>query len=453
MRALRRLAASPALVLGVGFGGLLGLLIVIATHTGRVLTQLEASNRSVRLQFLQRDDLLDSLRLDLYRSATVVRDLLLDPDPQEAELRRTDLERTRERMNTALEQYERVLPGSEAATVAELKSGLAGYWILLEPAVQWDPLTRRRFASGFLREVIFPRYRQLQGLAGQIAAINEKQAAEAERSVAALFSNFRNRLIGAAVLAIGLGLALAVFSSQRILSLERLSENRYREAVQAREELKRLSTRLVAIQEEERRRLSRELHDEVGQSMSAMLVELGNLEASLPDTNQPLRERFGVIRRMAESSVGSVRNMALLLRPSMLDDLGLVPALRWQAKEVARRTGIKVNVSANDVSDDLPDEWRTCVYRIVQEALQNASRHANANQARVTVEQRAEEIRVSIEDDGLGFDPHQEKGMGILGMEERVRALGGWLEVQSQPGSGTVVSASLPLAAAVENAG
>jgi signal transduction histidine kinase len=452
MGSLRRLAASPGLVLWIGFGGLLALLIVMATHAGQVLGQLESSNRNIRQDFLQRDDLLDSLRLDLYRSAAVVRDLLLDPDPIEAELRRSDLEKTRARMNAALQQYERVVPGSELAAAGELKLGLAEYWTLLQPALQLDPVIRRRVAPALLRDVIFPRYRQLQGLAGQIATINEKQAAEAERRVAEVFSNFRSRLIGSAVLAIGLGLALAVFSSHRILSLERLSAHRYTEAVHAREELKRLSTRLVAIQEEERRRLSRELHDEVGQSMSAMLVELGNLEASLPESNHPLRERFSLIRRMAETTVGSVRNMALLLRPSMLDDLGLVPALRWQAKEVARRTGMKVTVTAEGVSDDLPDEWRTCVYRIVQEALQNASRHAGAKHARVTVEQGPDEIRVSIQDDGVGFDPGQEKGMGILGMEERVRALGGSLQVQAQPGAGTVVSALLPLLPAVAEA-
>src|SRR5439155_6336152 len=101
--------------------------------------------------------------------------------------------------------------------------------------------------------------------------------------------------------------------------------------------------------------LSRELHDEVGQSMSALLVELSNLASALPPNHPELHEHLQRVKRLAEANVGVVRNMALLLRPSMLDDLGLAPALKWQAREVARRTGMKVRVDAEDVPDDLPD--------------------------------------------------------------------------------------------------
>jgi len=140
-----------------------------------------------------------------------------------------------------------------------------------------------------------------------------------------------------------------------------------------------------------------------------------------------------------------VRNMALLLRPSMLDDLGLVPALNWQAREVARRTGTKVRVDAEDVADDLPDEYRTCIYRVVQEALHNATRHAKAATVKVTVRREQAAVRVVIQDDGVGFDPRHGKGVGILGMEERVRHLAGVFKVESAPGRGTTVSIFLPL--------
>ena len=137
--------------------------------------------------------------------------------------------------------------------------------------------------------------------------------------------------------------------------------------------------------------------------------------------------------------------MALLLRPSMLDDLGLVPALKWQAREVARRTGMKVRVDAEDVSDDLPDQYRTCIYRVVQEALHNATRHSKATHIRVTVRREPAGVYAEIQDDGAGFPSRQEKGMGILGMEERVRHLGGEFHVESEPGHGASVSIRLPL--------
>jgi signal transduction histidine kinase len=129
----------------------------------------------------------------------------------------------------------------------------------------------------------------------------------------------------------------------------------------------------------------------------------------------------------------------------MLDDLGLVPALRWQAREMARRTGVKVKVAADDLSEDLPDEYRTCIYRVAQEALNNSARHAKAKTARVTVRQEAGRIAVSVQDDGVGFDTRRDKGVGILGMEERVRALGGTFRIDSELGNGTVVSMLLPL--------
>jgi signal transduction histidine kinase len=132
----------------------------------------------------------------------------------------------------------------------------------------------------------------------------------------------------------------------------------------------------------------------------------------------------------------------------MLDDLGLMPALEWQAREVSRRSGVKIAVAADNVSDSLPDEMRTCIYRVAQEALQNVFRHSGAKSAVVTVRQDAGSLVLSVEDDGSGFDPEKTRGLGMLGMEERVRQLGGRLEVQSASGKGTVLKVTIPNAVA-----
>ena len=125
----------------------------------------------------------------------------------------------------------------------------------------------------------------------------------------------------------------------------------------------------MEAQEEERRAISRELHDEVGQSLNALRVDLGNLAALSPPGQPGGSPVPDTARILADESIKALRNMALLLRPSMLDDLGLVAALGWQAREVSRRTGIRVDMVADDVPEDLPDEHKTCVYRVVQEAL------------------------------------------------------------------------------------
>jgi signal transduction histidine kinase len=132
----------------------------------------------------------------------------------------------------------------------------------------------------------------------------------------------------------------------------------------------------------------------------------------------------------------------------MLDDFGLVPALHWQAREVSRRTGLRVEVSADEVSDDLPDGHKTCIYRIVQEALHNCARHASAKMVKVVVRQETARILMVVQDDGNGFDVRLGRGLGLIGMEERVRRLDGDFEVQSEPGKGTLVRVELPLAQA-----
>jgi signal transduction histidine kinase len=224
----------------------------------------------------------------------------------------------------------------------------------------------------------------------------------------------------------------------RILRLERQSED-------TRNELKELSARLVQVQENERRAISRELHDEVGQSLSALLVGLSNLSAAIPPAAAgEMQPHVTGIRDLAQNAVRVVRNLALLLRPSMLDDLGLVPALEWQAREVSRNYAIRVNVAADGVSEDLPDEHKTCIYRIVQEALHNCVRHSGAKVVRITLQQTPDTVSVLIQDDGHGFRPETERGLGLLGMEERVTHLGGVFRVESQLDRGTLLAITLP---------
>jgi signal transduction histidine kinase len=143
--------------------------------------------------------------------------------------------------------------------------------------------------------------------------------------------------------------------------------------------------------------------------------------------------------------VKSIRDLALLLRPPMLDDLGLVPALEWQAREISRRGEMEVDVHSEMVSEQLADDIKVCLYRLVQEALTNAARHSGTKHAKVSIVQNEGTIRVQITDDGIGFSPERLRGMGILGMEERVKRLGGSLTIESAPGKGTTVLAELPV--------
>jgi signal transduction histidine kinase len=250
-------------------------------------------------------------------------------------------------------------------------------------------------------------------------------------------------------LTIGLGLVLAGFTIQRILRLEARAAQQFDQIATAQAELKQLSARLVEAQEDERRSISRELHDEVGQALSGVLVEMANFSKLIRNRDfEGISAKATEVKRLVEDSIGVVRNMALLLRPSMLDDLGLLPALEWQAREVSRRTNIRVSVEADDLPGGLPEEHKTCVYRIVQEALHNCVQHAVAHTVKITVRQQSGQLFLSIQDDGKGFQVERTRGMGLLGIQERVGHLGGRFAVDSAPGKGTELRVSLPLAAA-----
>ena len=443
-KAVGRLLSAPASVLWIGFTGLLLLMAVMAVDATRSLRDVEVTTAVLRTESRNRDGLLDQLRADIYRSATVVRDYLLELDGARAESQKAELELLRARIDDNLRIYELDLPDIEKDGFQDLRSRIASYWKSMAPALQWDAAARRTKGGRFLQDVIMPFRAEVVQLTRQVTVLNERDLDAGEARIRAVQSRFRRRVAVISVLALLLGLILGAVSIRRVQHLEREAKARYEEVEEARGELQKLSGRLVTAQEEERRSLSRELHDEIGQGMSAMLVELGRVEAA-PDS-ETRGERLTSVRRMAEASVGMVRNMALLLRPSMLDDLGLVAALRWQAREVTRRSGLNVKMVADEIAEDLPDSHRTCVYRVVQEALNNCARHSQATQVRVVVHRDREGLSVTVQDDGIGFEPSREKGMGLLGMEERVERLGGLFSIASKPGNGTVLSILFPLA-------
>ncbi|HEY1964649.1 MAG TPA: sensor histidine kinase [Acidobacteriaceae bacterium] len=411
----------------------------MAVDSGRTLQTVAAASAQLRRESRGRDALLDQLRNDIYHSGTIVRDYLLETDEAGATAQKAELESVRARIDDTLRRYELTFPAGERAALQDLHVHVDSYWRSLAPVLLWSSATRRDLGEEYLYAVILPRRAEIVELARQVTLLNERDFDAGEDRLQALQSHFRQRVKIISLIALLLGGILASVVVYRMQHLERQAETRYREVEEARRELRKLSDRLVTAQEEERRHLSRELHDEIGQVISAMLVDLGRLEAAPPE-GALLRERLSSIRRTAETCVGMIRNMALLLRPSMLDDLGLIPALRWQAREVTRRTGLPVKMLAENITDDLLDSHRTCLYRFVQEALNNCAKHSRATQVRVIVREDADGLSVSVQDNGVGFDPRQEKGMGLLGMQERVERLDGRFCIESKPGCGTLVS-------------
>lgn len=440
------------LVLLAGFGGVLGLMALAGLNSLRALRQIEAENTRITQDYLRRHHFLEQIRLSLYLSSTVVRDYLLEPNPETAHASLLSLQSLRAQSNAAVGAYSATIRPEDKDLFSDLKQQVNDYWSTLAPVFRWGPAERRAKAYPFLQAKVLPRRALTLTIADRIDAVNERALSNGNRRSAELFDSFRQRVMVILGLTLGVGLMLATASIFHILRLEKEGRLRYEQVQRAQGELKKLSARLVEAQEQERRAIARELHDEVGQSLNALLVDLGNLAAVTSSDNGEAHRLLGTARSLAEESVKALRSMALLLRPSMLDDFGLVPALHWQAREVSRRTGMRVDLQAEEVSEELPEEHKTCVYRVVQEALQNAARHAEARSVCIAVSQDADRILLTIRDDGRGFDVARTRGLGLLGMEERVKHLDGVFQVLSSPGRGTELFIELPLAAAYAQA-
>jgi two-component system sensor histidine kinase UhpB len=209
------------------------------------------------------------------------------------------------------------------------------------------------------------------------------------------------------------------------------------------------ASHILHAQEEERKRIARELHDETSQVLTSLLISLALVEESVCD--DAARERIGKTRALAHQTLRAVRSISLDLRPSALDDLGLLPALRWYVKEYQQKCGVEVELTASGLRERLPAEMETALYRIIQESLTNTAKHGHARHVWVTLTDDGQIMRATVRDDGRGFDaaatlrkPWQDRGLGLAGMMERATLLGGSVEIDSEPGAGTLMTVSIP---------
>lgn len=221
------------------------------------------------------------------------------------------------------------------------------------------------------------------------------------------------------------------------------------ELEKSRSELRALAARLQAAREEERTRISREIHDELGQALTGLKLDLAWIESRLPRNNSgAFRVGESSITARIDETMEVVRRIASELRPSVLDQLGLEAAIDWLVREASKRTGITVTLQADELPG-LPDELASHAFRIIQEALTNVTRHSRATRVSVTVRHLRSSIILGVEDNGVGFAPESLSGLsslGLVGMRERAMACGGTLTVRGRPGEGTAIIVIIPVA-------
>ena len=435
-------------VAAFALGALLLLVVVSVLESNRRAQEIYTSLDELNQQYHDVESKLRRLRSDVNMSGIYVRDYLLDPAGERAAGYRARLSEFRGANNAAFEELRDLLTRRRegAQRLDSLRAKLGEYWAALDPLFDWTPSEKATQSVEFLRAEVIPRREAVLAIALEIEEINRSTMATQRTEVAGRQAELRRDLFALLAWSLLLGGVVALTAVIRLGQLERRSVQEQRLAEEAEHRMRELSQQLVATQEEERKKLSRELHDHVGQVLTALRMELGSIDRLRASGDAALARAVAESRQLVDNMVRTVRDLALGLRPSRLDDFGLQPALEWHARDFTRRYNLPVDLTITGELARLADPYATCIYRVVQEALTNCVRHAKASRVRVTLTGGADTVTVAVVDDGVGIRAESRKsGLGLRGIEERARDLGGTVEIRSMPGAGTSVTMRIPI--------
>jgi signal transduction histidine kinase len=442
------------LILLMGFGTLVVLVGILGYSAFQRAEQIYNDVSAIHESFQRRSSILYDIQTETLMSGILVRDYLLDPLPASGTQHRKDLLDLASSMDKHIAELAALMRQDEGDAFKRLHSELTAYCDSLDPIFDWTPAQKAALSTSFLRKAIFSRREARISLTREIDELNTASFKREQQNIRGKRGQLRSYLGKMFVLALCFSLVVAAVSFSRISNLERHREEEQIRAETAERELRRLSLKLVRTQEDERKSISRELHDEIGQMITGLRMELTNIHALRTAPEAEFAQHMSEAKSLAEKTLQSLRNLAMGLRPTMLDDLGLGPALQWQAKEFSRRSGVPAMVQLDGNLDGIEEGLRTCVYRLVQESLTNCARHSQANCIIISAIESNNGIVITIQDDGIGFDANalRHRGLGLMGMEERVRELGGGFAVTSQISGGTAVRAEIPIRKGSANA-
>lgn len=446
-----RLNAEPSMrrsmFLTAAFAGLMVVISALAVAVWRNATDTQARVAALHNAHFEAGSALASLRANVYLTGILTRDYLFDIDPGHP--RQYTAQFADIRIATA--DSFRILAASaqndvESSALDHLRREVDAYLDTTRIALDWTPEEKANRRAEFLNRRLRTR-EEIVALASLMERMMDDSFSRERARITSADREFRSSFAWTTGIALLFALGIAGIAMARIMTLERRSQV-------TESELRRMSSQVRTAQEHERRYLSRELHDQVGQMLTGLRMELSSIASVHKDSDNEITSRIAHAKSIVEQTLRLVRNIAMLLRPSMLDDLGLTPALAWLVKEISRSSAIEIEADTDPALDLLPDTHRTCLYRVVQEALTNVSKHAGAHKVDVSLKVTGGWVVGTIADNGCGFDAAaiQREGLGLVGMEERVRELGGHVRVISTLGRGTRVEFRLPVPRAEETA-
>ena len=434
----------------VGFGLTLGLWLFAGYQVTLRIREAQRDAGAVSARYLQAQDLLATVRSQVLVASVLVRDALLDPDATSVLHHRNEIERAYDSIDDELSRYVPFLGSSvERERVDRLRSEVRELRSASDDVLGTDH-TRWSSDARLLLKRFMPRREAAIRVSEEVQVLNRSAFIDQQQETTQRQSGMQRQVLIIFGVALVISLAIGWLAFYHTTGLElRLTEQRAREERIA-SDLQRLSAKLVHVQEEEQRRIARELHDAVGQALSSVKLELVVAQRKL--------DRIGVgtnllsdARESADLALNSVRDLSHLLHPSALEDLGLVAALDSHVADFRKHHDMAVMFVHEGVEGRQPPETERALYRIVQEAFSNIARHAHARVARVVLTAQPRGIGVVIEDDGVGFDvasveqPGKRRGLGLLGIRERASQLGGTVKIERRPAGGTRIEVELPV--------
>ena len=434
----------------VGFGLVGGIWLFAGYYFTTRMAELERRSREINGRYTRAQDLLSTARSQILMGSVYVRDALMDPNPATADEYRRQLEESYRTADEALRGYVPVLdvPG-EHERIVRLRGELDDFRRTLLEVLTTDSRLWPAEARALLRHRIMPKREGVIHLSEEMQSLNRSAFVQQQTEIGALYRATQRRVWQSFGFAVAGSLGIAMLATLYAGRLERRIEEQRAKDVETTRDLQRLSSQLLTAQEEERRTIARELHDEVGQVLTAIKVELSIAQRAIEAAGVRADTLSGA-RAITDGALHTVRDLSHLLHPSMLDDLGLASAVEWYLKGYGRRHGIKIDLLQDRMGERLAADTEAAIYRIVQEALTNVAKHAQATRCRVYLQRLTNTLLVTIEDDGVGFDPAAlggaagPRGLGLVGIRERVAQLRGQLRLESAPGKGTRLTVEVP---------
>lgn len=382
---------------------------------------------------------LAAMESDLYRTSILLRDYIILNGPEQ-QLVDDELTEVLKRISSQAIEIPQWVPMDMRPQVEAIDEARREYVSRVRTVTAWQEVERRLLGPAYLTSQITPMREKFSKTAQEISTVARALQDSRNQTMAQSLGEVQRAIARILIAAAIFGLLLAGVAVWRFRRYEAEREVYLRNLEAAEDDLRALSQNLIDSQEQERKRISRELHDEVGQTLTALRVRLGQIDAG----NAESREHLESASELVDRSLQSVREMARGLRPAMLDDLGLGPALQWLGRDFAKNTALDVDVQLNGDTEGLDEAQRTCLYRVAQEALTNCVKHARAKSVQIALRESGGEVVLTVTDDGAGFEPGGSAGIGVLGMRERVDELDGEFAVFTSPGNGTSVRAAIP---------